>query len=430
MGKTKELERQLEDFKAQLNRLKEEKEALRATQDQEIARLKEAVGILENTLRDKDLLLAEKARDLKQLNQLQASLERYEDPGYLTLEGFKLVPPYLDKVIGRPFMITISQEFNYLEALDRENLQIRYDSVAKGEGPGFHSFRDQFKPGYSFRTVYTYSTKEYFMNTPKGKLALKDFMLPPDLVSGVEISSQFKSAMYLSIHNKSLQSAVLPEQVFGAPLLSYAFPILDKNGVPLGAVSFSNDISQIVNIAKSLGNIVSSNSDEVLSRLAKVLKEELQTSQDAALKLKDESVSAKKIAETIRQKGRQTIEIAERLKVLALNTAIEATKVGKNGKGVGVISEQMRHISESTRKSLQEIYKFSQSLFDSSNKVFDTSAALEESARSMREESSVLFDASIKITTQKDDLAALVRMSIDEIAQNQDDLNKIFMLLK
>ncbi|PKL11332.1 MAG: hypothetical protein CVV50_05855, partial [Spirochaetae bacterium HGW-Spirochaetae-6] len=199
MGKTKLLEQQLEDFKAQLLRLKDEKESLLTSKEEEILTLKQAVGALEKTLRDKEELLSLQAKDLVQMSKLKTSLERFEDPGYLTLEGFKLVPPYLDKVIGRPFMITISQEFNYLEAPDRENMQARFDVVAKGEGASFHTFRDQFKPGYSFRTVYTYSTKEYFMNTPKGKLSLRDFMLPPDLASGVEISSQFKSAMYLSI---------------------------------------------------------------------------------------------------------------------------------------------------------------------------------------------------------------------------------------
>lgn len=255
-------------------------------------------------------------------------------------------------------------------------------------------------------------------------------MFPKGLLSGLEINSNNKSAIYLALKEKKKQAAVLPEQVFGAPLLSYALPIFDDEGVLIGAVSFSNDITQIVKMGKSLGNIVDSDSDSTLNKLASVLKEELDFTDTASVQLKDESVFTQQTADEIKEKGKEVIEIAERLKVLSLNTAIEATRVGKNGQGVGVISEQMKIISENTRKILKDIYKQSLDLSKSSQKTFMVSSDLEKSATKMKEESAVLFKTSVKITNQKDELASLVRLSIDEIAQTQEDLNAIFMLIQ
>jgi hypothetical protein len=237
--------------------------------------------------------------------------------------------------------------------------------------------------------------------------------------------------MYLALKNNSLQSAVLPEAVFGVPLLSYAFPIHDDTGNRIGAVSFSNDISQIVTIAKSLGNIVDSDSDNIINRLANVLKEELQQTRKLSTQISAEAAMSQKISAIILEKGKEIISSTDRLKVLALNTAIESVKVGgSNGKGVGIIAEQMRYISESARKIVEEIYKNTSILNQSSHKVQQKSQLLDQSSSKLQNESQVLFHTSSKITTQKDELASLVRMSIDEIAQNQDDLNKIFILLK
>jgi methyl-accepting chemotaxis protein len=183
-------------------------------------------------------------------------------------------------------------------------------------------------------------------------------------------------------------------------------------------------------MAKSLGDIVSSKSDTTLHKLANTLKEELSFSEHASGQVQEEALFTKKTAEYIRKKGKEVIDIAEKLKVLALNTAIEATKVGKSGKGVGIISEQMKSISDTTRKTLKEVFDKSRELSLSSEKVLETSGKLRSSASDLKEESSILFKTSLKITDQKDELAGLVRMSIDEIAQDQEDLNNIFLLIK
>lgn len=397
-------------------------------QNEDLKNLSGKIKTLEKMLKDKDFLIENLKKEQDQIQE-QIKNNKLNDKGYQTLLGFKLIPPYLDKVIGRPFTITVSEEFNYKTASDHEKLDERKAAIEKSEGPGFHTFRDEFRPNCSMRVTYFFSSKDYYMNTSQGKIKMSAFILPDELEAGVEISSQFKSAMYLCIHNRALQSAVLPETIFGAPLLSYAFPILDEKGTPIGGVSFSNDISKIVTVAKGLGEAAKNQDDKILSRLASVLKEELYFSESASKKLKEEAVFSQKISEMIRASGQEIIQISERLKVLALNTAIESTKVGEGGKGVGIIAKQMKNISEVTGKSLRDISTQSHQLSHSSQKVFETSELLEKSSMKLKEESAVLLQTSSNINIQRDELAELVKVSLGEITQSKDDLKAIFNMI-
>ncbi len=362
-------------------------------------------------------------------NDLKIGIQDYHDKGYQTLLGFKVIPPLLNKVLGRPFLITVAEEFPYERAVDINELNKVVEEF-KETGSNYSDLRDVVKEGYSFRVTHSYSSRKYSLVTPQGKKDFHQLMFPDNLKSGLEINNQFGSAIYLALKNKSLQSAVLPENIFGAPLLSYAFPIFDDHGVLIGAISFSNDISKMVNITKNLNVILNSDSDQVLSRLSDILKEELYISKQSATQLKDEALSTQKLAKNIRERGKEVISISERLKVLALNTAIEATKVGESGKGVGIISTQMRQISEQTRKILNEIYENGKILVNSSQKVLETASNLEGISSNLQEESSVVFNTSSQLTNQKKELTKLVQMSLNELTQSAEDYKKIKTLFE
>lgn len=427
-SKRKELEEKIKLLEEKLNLEKRDKEkelkkflAEKELHLNEIQSLKQNITLVENTVSEKDLLIKD----------LQEKQRQLQDKGYQTLVGFKLAAPLLDKVLGRPFILTVAEEFNYAKSPDKKYFDHLLEAGAKIDGASFHNFRDEFKKDYSFKVTYSFSSKEYFLNTPDGKKSFQELMFPKGLENGLELNSNNKSAIYLAIKNKTLQSAVLPATVFGAPLLSYAFPINDEQGNPIGAVSFSNDITQIVQIAESLGDIVSSDSDAKLQNLAHVLKEELYSTEHSVLKVQEEAAISQKLASEIRLMGKEILDISEKLKVLALNTAIEATKIeGTGGKGINIIAQQMRNISENTRKTLKDIFEKNKELHHSSQNVIDVSKLVEASSTKLKQESSILLNTSTKITSQKDELATLVRMSIDEVAQNQDELNAIFMLIK
>ena len=424
--------KELEELKQQL-----QQQVSRAdlAEQQNLAKEKQAEE-LEQRVLDLEALLKKKEEIIQDIDAQRLELQdQFEnsiltDKGQQTLLGFKLVPPYLDRILGRPFMITISQEFEYAKAPDIERLNERYEQLKASEDSDFHNFRDRIKPGHSMRVVYFYSSRDYFVDSPNGKIPTKEFMFPPDLASGVEITSHFRSAMYLAIQYQELQAAVLPQQLFGAPLLSYAFPIIDDHDRPIGAVSFSNDISSIVSIAKELGKAVEDESDVMLENLANVLDEELEAARQAADLVRQEALTSQRIADVIRTKGKEVIEISERLNVLAINTAIESSKVGAQGKGVGVIANQMKQISDITGRTLKEIFDESTQLDASSKQILEHSNGLENSAAGLKEESAILFNTSKTMSNQKHELTNLVQMSIEEITQNQGDFDAIKKLIQ
>lgn len=426
--------------KSQLNQLKnsiiEEYQSKIAEKDENINLLLNEKKQLQAQLQENSLKenkFQEEIENLKQdkKNSLKNLPKYLDDKGYQTLLGFKMIAPFLDKMMGRPFLLTIAEEFNYKETSDKDTLDFLIEESKKVTGSSFHCFRDEVKKDHSFRVSYYYTSKDYYVETAEGKKPYPELISPEILKDGgLEINNINKSAIYLALKTQKMQSAVLPASMFGAPLLSYSTPIFSDDGYLIGAVSFSNDITQIINIGQGLGDIVSSDSDHALHKLANVLKKEINVSENAALKIQEEASFTKEATDFIRKRGKEVIDIAERLKVLALNTAIESNKVGGTGKGVGVIAGQMKDISEITRKTLREIYEKSKEVFGSSLKVIDTATILSDSSEHLKREISVLTDTSVRMTNQKDELAAMVRMSIDEVAQSQEDLNNIFLMIK
>ncbi len=396
--------------------------------DDELAEIKEENSKLKDEIKIKLDKIVECEKNYEIATQ---EIEKLQDSGYQILAGFKLIAPFLDKLMGRPFILVVSEEFKYKEASDSELINQEFNEWKLKEGANFVSFRDKIKKEYSIRTTFFYSTKDYNLSTAEGKSSFEGILFPPQLSSGVEVHSRWKNtALFKSLLTEKSQFSVLPEKVFGVPILAYAFPIFDRNKDIIGSISFSNDITQIVNNARSLGNIVDTESDQLLNSIARTLKEELEKSEVTSHQLKDESDLTRTIASFLLNKSKEVIGITEKLKVLALNTAIEATKVEGGGKGIGIIASQMRRISEMTKEIINEVYKKSNQLSQSSGQVLKKSVYLEEISQKLLEKSSVLFDTSVELTGQKDRLASLVRKSIDEIAQNQNELNEIFKLIQ
>jgi len=357
---------------------------------------------------------------------IEKDISKLKDKGYLTLIGFKTIPPLLANLLGKDSIITVAEEFDYINSPDRIELDKMIENTKKRLGDNFHCFRDEIKPGYRFRVTYSYHTKDYSLNgVPYDKL-----MFPDNLVNGLEINSDNRSAIYLALKEKRIISSVLPRNVFGAPLLSYSSPVFDDSGVLIGAVSFSNDISQILDMAKSLGNVLESESDVLLKRIASSLKTELEDANSISSSLKEEASITERSANTIIKMAKEIVSISNKLNILALNTAIEAAKIGNKNTGVNIIAKEMRNIADITKTYLKEIYSSSTALFNSSKKVYESSNSLLEKSKKLETESKLLFETSAKITTQKDELANLVRISIDEVSKSQDDLNAIFMLIK
>ncbi len=380
-------------------------------------------------------LQAENEQLRRELEDLRKQAERYDkeqDNGWQLLLGFKRVTPYLRSIIGRGFVMAISYRFDYRNDSDIDQLNETRDRAAQNI-PDYHNFRDTYKEGYGFRLLYAlYNTKKTFYQTlPDGsKILSQDYMMPATMQNGgLEIGSDHKTAMYQVIRTAKPQNVAVPEHVLGIPLYSQAFPVFDDQGELIGGISFAVEIDAILGMASELQNIESRDEDARLNSLAEVLRKELEASGMVAADVKQESILSQKTAQKIREKGMRVIDIAEQLNVLAINTAIEASKVGESGRGVGVIAGKMKEISNFTQHALKEIYDESTVLDSAAQKVINHSDGLVAGSGRLKDELSVLSEVSGAITTQKDELAQLVRSSIEGLTSSKEDLNAIYGLL-
>ncbi|MFW5689520.1 MAG: hypothetical protein ACOC1U_08105, partial [Spirochaetota bacterium] len=273
------------------------------------------------------------------VRELEHRLER-DDTGRRLLESFTTVTPHLDRVIGRSFIMAVSSEFDYRRDPDREQLD-EIQRRARERDPEYRSFRDAYREGFGIRTSYAYQSPraELYQKLPSGEsVRTVDYLMPSTMsAGGLEIASDHRTAMYQVIRTGKPQSSVVPGEVLGAPLLSHAFPVFDDAGVLIGGVSFAVELTDVVSIARRLTTIVSQDDAGRLERLARTLSDEVGEAGRAADALRGEAGRSHESARTIREHGTKVIDIAEELNVLAINTAIQASKLAAERNAFGVI---------------------------------------------------------------------------------------------
>jgi len=66
-------------------------------------------------------------------------------------------------------------------------------------------------------------------------------------------------------------------------------------------------------------------------------------------------------------------EIADETKMLGLNAAIEAARVGEAGRGFGVVAEEIRKLSQESKKTVVQIKELTQGIEKSMAETADAS---------------------------------------------------------
>ncbi|MDQ2086599.1 substrate-binding domain-containing protein [Herbivorax sp. ANBcel31] len=226
--------------------------------------------------------------------------------------------------------------------------------------------------------------------------------------------------------------------------------------------SIENSLSNVEKIVKSVvGSTTEGNEnlDEYYNQMD-VITNNLSSTSEFVERLNNE-------LEEINNLGELITEIAEQLKMLALNASIESARAGESGVGFSVVASEMNKLSDETSKSIKKINMLLKNVSDSSldvkgsiancienynmskdifsqikesfhtiksstdilsediNKVYSEAGVISNSTHEVKEKGQYFLNASDKISSASEEVAAVTQ---EEVAGSETVNNNILSL--
>lgn len=160
--------------------------------------------------------------------------------------------------------------------------------------------------------------------------------------------------LYRSIHEKRRVFVRIEDsKMWGKPFIAISMPICNLAGDVIGAVSVSETIDRqdalkkvVLQITEQVG-ILASGSQEIAAQATEISRLS-HTMSLASVVAQSRMKETDQILGLIKNLAGQT-------NLLGLNAAIEAARVGNNGRGFSVVAEEIRKLSTSSGDSIKKI---------------------------------------------------------------------------
>ncbi|MEN6412956.1 MAG: methyl-accepting chemotaxis protein, partial [Veillonellales bacterium] len=175
-----------------------------------------------------------------------------------------------------------------------------------------------------------------------------------------------------ALKQKKQVTIEIDASVFGFPVRAIGVPLLDD---ATGEVVGTFNIGIPRKLATDLKEL-SHNLDEGLTGVAAAVQQITTATNDASTNqghLHEEIENVKGHLDKINEVMVFIKDIADETKMLGLNAAIEAARVGDAGMGFGVVAEEIRKLSEESKKTVAQIKELTKQIETSMNETADAS---------------------------------------------------------
>jgi hypothetical protein len=231
------------------------------------------------------------------------------------------------------------------------------------------------------------------------------------LSMNINPGQQVKDTTAMAIAMKKKEAVVknLDSSVYGIPVRVIGFPILDENNNLLGSIGisrnieswnklmeFSTDLKRVIQHLIDALDVLKNNAD-VLSQISEKLK---LLSSEADSKFNESD----KILVLIK-------EIASQTNLIGLNAAIEAARIGNEGRTFGVVASEIRRLSDHSSQANNNISKILTDMKNSMNPIH-----------------SMLHESNQTTEYQFSSIDQIVKL-MDDLQYLSDDLNKLAQLI-